>query len=107
MLTFDGYRFIKAQTNAIDKSKYIESEKLCKDLFYDEHGNPSQNFYIWWIQNHAENFRKAWYTSSCRKCSKVVSCKECLKDLCPNFEHDINWDVITKEAPCEISTKIY
>lgn len=90
-LTYDGYRFIMAQQNAIDTSKYIESEKHHKDLYFDDQGLPSQNFYIWWIDNHAENFRKAWYTSCCRKCTKVVQCKLCLKNECTLFVYDIEW----------------
>lgn len=88
-MALESYRFIKAQTNAIDKSKYIESEKKCKDLFFDELGRPSQNFYLWWIQNHAEKFRQAWPVSLCKKCSKVISCKECLKEICSDFNEDL------------------
>jgi hypothetical protein len=81
----ESYHYIKAQTNAIDNSKFVESEKVRRDLFFDEKGNPSQEFYNWWINNHAEEFRKAWYTSLCRKCSKVISCKDCLREFCQQF----------------------
>jgi len=90
-LTMDSFRFIKAQTNAMDKSKYIESQKIGKDLFFDDHGKPSQAFYFWWIKNHAENFRKAWYISCCRQCLKVINCKDCLKDSCIDFVFDPQW----------------
>lgn len=82
----ESYRYIKAQINAIDKSKYIESEKVRKDLFYDDKGNPTQEFYVWWINNHADKFREAWPFSLCRSCSRVINCKECLKEKCPEFE---------------------
>jgi hypothetical protein len=85
----ESYRFIVAQINTIDKSKYIESEKAGKDLFYDEYGKPTQKFYLWWINNHADNFRKAWPYSSCRNCSKIEKCKNCLKESCPEFEKEV------------------
>jgi hypothetical protein len=88
----DNYLFIKAQINAIDKSKFIESEKKHRDLFFDETGKPSQDFYFWWVQQHAEEFRKAWPTSICRKCSKVFSCKDCLKETCPQFNEGSGWE---------------
>jgi len=87
--SFDSFRFIKAQINAIETSKYIESEKKKRDLYFDEHGRPSQNFYVWWVNNHAEKFREGWYNSSCRKCSKVETCRNCLKNTCEGFEYDL------------------
>lgn len=86
--TSESYRFIKAQINAIDKSKYIESEKERKDLFFDETGKPSQKFYLWWINNHADKFRKAWPFSVCRNCSKIINCKDCLKESCSGFQRE-------------------
>ena len=82
----ESYRFIRAQINAIDKSKYIESEKEKRDLFFDDTGKPSQKFYLWWVNNHADNFRKAWPISACKSCSRVVICKDCLKESCTEFE---------------------
>ena len=84
----ESYRFIKAQINAIETSKYIESEKERKDLFFDETGKPSQKFYQWWINNHADKFRKAWPFSACRNCSKIIDCKDCLKESCTNFQRE-------------------
>lgn len=82
----ESYLFIKAQINALDTSKYIESEKARRDLYFDEQGSPTQKFYEWWIDNHAENFRNAWPTSQCRTCSHVISCKDCLKDSCQKYK---------------------
>lgn len=84
--SLESFIFIKAELNAIDKSKYIESQNQCRDLYYDNHGKPSQDFYHWWINNHAESFRKAWVNSLCRSCSKIFHCKDCLKDMCNNFD---------------------
>lgn len=81
--------FIKAQINAIDKSKFIESEKEQRDLYFDTRGKPSQDFYFWWVQQHAEKFRKAWPASICRKCLQVLSCKDCLRESCPQFNEDL------------------
>lgn len=78
--------FIKAQTNAMEKSKYIESEKAHRDLYFDISGEPSNAFYIWWIDNHAKNFRNAWPKSLCKRCYKIMICKDCLKNECPNFD---------------------
>ena len=95
-MALESSRFIKAQINAIDKSKYIESEKVRKDLFYGDDGKPSQKFYLWWVDNHADKFRKAWPCSSCRRCSKSEKCKECLKETCTEFEEEevIFFDII-------------
>lgn len=82
----ESYRFIRAQINAIDTSKYIESEKERKDLFFDDSGKPSQRFYLWWVNTHADKFRKAWPFSACRNCSRVMTCKNCLKESCAEFE---------------------
>jgi hypothetical protein len=92
--SFDSLRFIKAQTNAIATSKYIESQKFKRDLYFDEIGKPSQGFYVWWIKNHADKFRKAWYTSSCRKCSRVEHCNNCLKNECKNFDFEPEWKFV-------------
>jgi hypothetical protein len=91
----EDLKFLLAEQNAIDKSKFIESQKLHRDLFFDETGKPSQNFYIWWIENHAENFRKAWFSSKCRICKKVCMCNDCLKNECQTFEYELN--LIEKE----------
>jgi len=82
----ESYKFIKAQTNAIETSKFIESQKEHRDLYYDEQGKPSQKFYEWWIEKHAKEFRAAWATSLCKNCSRVVHCKNCLKNECDNFD---------------------
>ena len=88
---FEDCRFLMAEQNAMDKSKFIESQKANKDLFFDDQGRPSQNFYVWWIENHAENFRKAWFDSLCRKCKNVITCKDCLEEHCLNFIYDPEW----------------
>ena len=90
---FEDSRFLKAEQNAIDKSKYIESKNANRDLFFDGSGRPSQDFYVWWIDSHAENFRKAWITSACRKCRNVDVCKNCLRELCRDFLYDPEWEV--------------
>ena len=87
-IAYDIPRFIKAQTNAMDTSKYIESQKLRKDLYLDELGRPTQNFYIEWIKKHAKKFREAWPSSCCKRCLKATTCKNCLKDTCKYFEID-------------------
>jgi len=88
----EDLKFNVAECNAIDKSKYIESQKVNRDLYFDEQGRPSQTFYVWWINNFAENFRKAWPTSLCYKCKKVAECKDCLQEKCSKFEIDPNWE---------------
>lgn len=85
----ENYKFLKAQANAIDKSKFIESQKSRRDLYFDPNGTPSQEFYQWWINNHAEKFRAAWNSSVCKNCSKVVNCKNCLKQTCPDFDPEV------------------
>jgi hypothetical protein len=80
--------YMKAQINAIEKSKYIESEKAKRDLFFDSEGKPSQAFYIWWISNHGKNFREAWKNSVCQRCLKITQCKDCLKEACDNFSQN-------------------
>jgi hypothetical protein len=92
--SLESYLFIKAQINAIDKSKFIESEKKRRDLFFDEQGKPSQEFYFWWVKQHAEKFRKAWPTSICRKCSKIFLCKDCLKESCSQFDEGLEWGTL-------------
>jgi len=82
----ESYLFIRSQINAIDKSKYIESEKVQRDLYFDDNGKPSQKFYLWWINEHADKYRKAWPKSLCKNCSQIMSCKDCLKKQCPQFE---------------------
>jgi|GEM_PF-6344725 primosomal protein N' len=78
----DHLRFIHAQNNAIDKSKYIESKKACRDL-------GQENFELWWIANFAKDFRLYWPQSLCYKCKHTHSCKDCLKEKdCPFFEED-------------------
>ena len=78
-------RFMEAEIGAIDKSKYIESQKANRDLYYDGGGNPSQEFYFWWIKSYGKTFREAWKSSACRSCDKVASCKDCLLESCENF----------------------
>jgi hypothetical protein len=78
--------FLSAEVNAIEKSKYIESEKVRRDLFFDELGFPSQNFYVWWTEHHAEEFRKAWPASLCRTCQKIMTCNDCLQEKCANYK---------------------
>ena len=77
--------FLKAEINAIDKSKFIESEKAKRDLFFDSQGNPSQDFYIWWISNHGKSFREAWKKSLCQRCERTLQCKDCLREKCEKF----------------------
>ena len=91
-------KYMKAQSNAIDNSKYIESEKARRDLYFDEQGKPSENFFIWWISNHSRNFRNAWNLSLCKKCVHVSSCKDCLKIKCSIYVHD-------PKSPFKISYK--
>jgi hypothetical protein len=77
--------FLKAEINAIEKSKFIESQKAKRDLFFDPQGKPSQDFFIWWISNHGRNFREAWKKSLCLYCEKIPQCKDCLKNICEKF----------------------
>ena len=78
-------KFLTAEKNAIETSKYIESQKAHRDLYFDENNKPTQDFYIWWIETFAEDFRAAWTSSLCKKCAKVPYCKNCLKNKCENF----------------------
>jgi len=79
-------KFLIAQMHAIDKSVYIESEKARKNLRFDQNGQPSEQFFIQWVETHAESFKKAWNNSVCKDCKKIHSCYDCLKDTCPFFE---------------------
>lgn len=78
-------KFLRAELNSINRSKYIESEKAHRDLSLDEYGRPSQRFYIGWIRDHAADFRKAWKKSLCRTCTKAWECNECVKTDCSNY----------------------
>jgi len=77
--------FLKAQIHAIEKSVYIESEKANKNLRYDNQGNETQDFFVYWIQEHAREFNKAWCQSICKECQKVDYCYDCLKRQCDSF----------------------
>lgn len=92
---WDFERFKMAQANTIDTSKFIESQKAGRDLFLNQKGEPSQDFYLWWIKNHAHYFRDAWSISKCRQCSFVSLCKNCLKENCPDFIYDEEYDSST------------
>jgi hypothetical protein len=77
--------FLLAEINAIDKAKYIESQKANKDLYYDDQGKPTQTFYLDWIKSHGKEFRDAWKESVCRFCKNTMFCKDCLRKECENF----------------------
>ena len=77
--------YMIAQIHAIEKSKFIESQKACRDLFFDDDRNPSQKFFEYWIDTHGEAFRKAWPYSICRTCSHITTCCNCLKTNCSDY----------------------
>lgn len=81
----ENIKFITAEKNAMETSKYIESQKAHRDLYFDDYNQPSQRFYAWWIENHAKNFREAWDLSLCKDCTNIYTCRDCLKDTCKNF----------------------
>jgi hypothetical protein len=78
--------FLAAEKNAIEFSIYVESEKARRNLRLDENGRESVDYFLTWVSNHAENFRKAWNYSLCKECKKVTKCPFCLKEDCVNFE---------------------
>jgi len=80
------HKFVVAQVHAIEKSVYIESEKANKNLRYDSSGNPSDEFIVCWIEQHAGKFREAWEKSDCQFCKKVFECYDCLKTNCSYIE---------------------
>jgi hypothetical protein len=82
----DFEKFVAAQRHAIDKSIYIASEKENFDLRYDYNGQPSQQYFLQWVDMHAKNFKAAWEKSLCKNCKKVDICYDCLKDLCDFFD---------------------
>lgn len=85
----DLAKFLIAQIHAIEKSIYLESEKANFNLRYDHNGQPSQQFFLKWIDEHASDFKEAWGISLCKTCKKVCVCYDCLKETCDNFEnHD-------------------
>lgn len=71
-------KFIDTETKLIDIAKWIESEKAQKDL--------GQQFVSKWISENAEEVRKAWNRSKCRRCIK--NCKVELRIDCHDFQKE-------------------
>jgi hypothetical protein len=71
-------KFIDTETKLIDVAKWIESEKVGRDL--------GEQFVSKWIQENAPEIRKAWNRSKCRKCVKV--CRGELKIDCHDYKKE-------------------
>lgn len=80
----DTKEYLEAEMEAIYKSKWWESQKARRDLSKDEHGRPHDGFYLSWVGEHAEDFRKAWNASICKDCAKKECRYQVLKE-CSNF----------------------
>jgi hypothetical protein len=78
--------FLVAQSHAIDKSIYIESEKAKRNLRLNLNGQETQEYFIVWINKHASAFRDAWEVSVCKDCSKLLTCHDCLKEECEKLD---------------------
>jgi len=80
--------FIRAEQKAIENSIWIESEKVNRDLHYNEKGDSTQKFFYCWIVKHAKKFRISWEVSCCRKCLQRSYCEDSwkCKDICNNFK---------------------
>jgi hypothetical protein len=81
-------KFLTAQIHAIEKSVYIDSEKANRNLRYDCNGNPTEEYFIHWIDNHSEKFRDAWNISVCKNCKNLMKCNDCLKEKCNMFDSE-------------------
>lgn len=79
-------KYLAAERHAIEKSIYLASEKANRNLRLDTNGNLTQEFLFIWINDHSAEFREAWPTSICRKCKKVFTCHDCLKEKCDSFD---------------------
>jgi hypothetical protein len=79
-------KFLAAEINAIERSVYIASEKANRNLRFDYNGCPSQDYFLHWVETHAEKFREAWPHSICKKCKNIFSCHDCLKQECLSFD---------------------
>lgn len=84
MIEFE--KLMAAQKNAIEKSVYLESEKVNRNLRFDFDGHPSQDFFHNWVESHADKFRNAWQDSVCKRCKKVFFCYDCVRQQCNFFE---------------------
>lgn len=82
--------FIHAEHEAMEKSMWIESEKVKKDLHYDREGRESEQFYIGWIKKYSRSYRIRWDSSCCKICSIRHDCidKWKCKKTCPNFTQE-------------------
>jgi hypothetical protein len=71
-------KFIDTETKLIDIAKWIESEKVGRDL--------GDAFVSKWISENAAEIRAAWNRSKCRKCSQ--NCKIDLRIDCNDFKKE-------------------
>jgi hypothetical protein len=74
-------KYLLAETKIIEISKWIESEKACRDL--GETLEERNKFIMWWIDNYAECVRNAWNKSKCKTCLKP--CYHEIKLVCDNY----------------------
>ena len=73
---FEQKIFSVAETKLIEISKWIESEKVGRDLSGNE-------FVTEWIKEHAEDVRNAWEHSRCKTC--LHNCRYNLKETCDQY----------------------
>jgi hypothetical protein len=71
-------KFIDTETKIIDVAKWIESEKVGKDL--------GDMFVSKWISKNAAELRKAWNRSKCRRCKN--NCTHELRVSCSDFDRE-------------------
>jgi hypothetical protein len=92
-----------AEKNAIEKSRYIDSQKAKRDLRYNKDGDPTDGYVIKWEKTHLEEFNTAWYTSKCRVCKNISKCNDCLKNSCDNYKFSFcNYLLNTFDVLCNI-----
>lgn len=81
-------KYIKAEVNAMLKSKYIESEKAHRDLGSDDICR--EKFFHKWIKEHSAEFCLAWPKSLCRTCLNNIQCMDQLREECDHYIPDPN-----------------
>jgi hypothetical protein len=84
----NNIKVVIAEKNAMELSIYLASRDANRNLRIDNSGNEVQDFFINWIDAHAEKFRQAWEESLCKCCEKIENCHLCLKKECNNFSNE-------------------
>lgn len=89
--------FIKSEIAEIDRAKWLESEKVKRDLGKNEQGKPSDTFTLNWISQNGESYRELWDNSCCKTC-QCFGCTEEPKKDCTNHTDSLRIHIIKNQS---------